>query len=408
MRVSRRLTGLAASSRRLAAAGTMTRVLAPVALVTTALGVTSAAAWSPHSGTHDARQATATARPALNRQPPTGWVARLSAGAPAGVLTLTAEPVMVAHPVAATPALISGLAANGIPQVALNAYRVAAARIDQSLPGCRIAWSLIAAIGRVESDHGRFAGATLRPDGTSAPPIIGPALNGRGFAYIADTDHGVFDGDTVYDRAVGPMQFIPSTWASYAVDGNGNGTATPLDVNDAALAAAHYLCIAGGDLSTSAGQSRAVLAYNHSDAYLAEVLALAHGYATGTQTDAPLVGSTSGPVAAPTGDYQAPAAPGRAPAAYPARSASRSGSPTRRQPPARSARNPDSTSAGAPAQPAPAASTPAGPASRAPAAPALPAPVPTLSLPAVTASPGLPVATPSPTCLLPPLCPAVP
>ena len=199
----------------------------------------------------------------------------------------------------------------------MNAYRVAAARINASLPACGIDWSLVAAIGRVESDHGQFGGATLGPDGTSAPKIIGPALNGQGFAFIHDTDHGVYDGDPVYDRAVGPMQFIPSTWVSYAVDGNGDGTASPFDINDAALAAAHYLCVAGGDLRSAAGQQRAVLAYNDSNAYLAEVLALARGYATGTQVDAPLVGSTSAAVPAPTGDYLAPAAPGPAPAAAP-------------------------------------------------------------------------------------------
>ena len=420
--MSRLRTVLALRSRRVVAVGTMTRVLAPVLVVTTALGVTSAATWSSHKvASPMARPAAAVARPASDGQSPApGWVAQLSAGAPAGALTLTAEPVMVAHPVAATPALISALAANGIPQVALNAYRVAAARIDQALPGCGIDWSLIAAIGRVESDHGQFAGATLRADGTSTPPIIGPALNGRGFAYIADTDHGLFDGDTVYDHAVGPMQFIPSTWSSYAVDGNGDGTATPMDINDAALAAAHYLCIAGGDLSSSAGQSRAVLAYNHSDAYLAEVLALAHGYATGTQIDAPLVGSTSAPVAAPTGYYQAPAAPGPAPAAYPSSGASRPGSPGRQQPATRPAQpaKPAQPGPAAPATAAPAtaAPAPAGPGPGAPAGPTqppLPAPVPTVSvptvqLPPVPTGPGLPSVKPSPTCLLPPLCPAVP
>ena len=58
-------------------------------------------------------------------------------------------------------AVISGLAANGIPTVALNAYRVAAARVDHADPGCGIDWALLAGIGREESNHGRFGGATL-------------------------------------------------------------------------------------------------------------------------------------------------------------------------------------------------------------------------------------------------------
>ncbi len=306
---------------------------------------------------------------------------------------------MVAHPVSATPALVSALAANGIPQVALNAYRVAAARIDTALPGCHIDWSLIAAIGRVESDHGQFAGATLQGDGTSTPPIIGPALDGRAFAYIADTDQGLYDGDSTYDRAVGPMQFIPSTWSSYSVDGNADGTATPMDINDATLGAAHYLCLAGGDLSAGPGQARAVLAYNHSDAYVAEVLALARGYADGTQVDAPLVGSISAPIDAPTGDYQAPAAPGPAPATSPSGSSSRPRATASRRP----ATQPTQQTAPRSAVPA----APAQPRQPAPAASSSPKPVPVPVLPvapSVSTGPVPPASTPTPTCLLPPLC----
>ena len=111
------------------------------------------------------------------------------------------------------------------------------------------------------------------------------------FAYIGDSDDGRWDGDTSYDRAMGPMQFIPTTWRSYAIDADGNGSTDPFNINDAALAAANYLCVAGGDLRTDAGQRRAVLAYNHSDEYVAEVLALAHAYAAGIPVaDLPLVG----------------------------------------------------------------------------------------------------------------------
>jgi membrane-bound lytic murein transglycosylase B len=238
----------------------------------------------------------------------------LSAGAPASAVTLTNTPLHVPQPQAAD-ALISGLASNGIPVVALNAYRVAAARMGSADPGCGIDWSLLAGIGRVESNHGRFGGAVLDTDGTSNPRILGPALNGQGFAFIRDTDRGVYDGDSVTDRAVGPMQFIPATWRSYAIDGDGNGTTDPFNINDAALAAAHYLCVAGGNLTTDAGQRRAVMAYNHSDSYVAEVLALAHAYASGIPVAdlPPISGNTSGAVPAPGPSYaHAPASPGPA------------------------------------------------------------------------------------------------
>jgi membrane-bound lytic murein transglycosylase B len=196
----------------------------------------------------------------------------------------------------ASRAVISGLAANGIPNVALNAYRVAAARMDHSDPGCGIDWSLLAGIGRVESDHGRFAGAVLHADGTSTPKIIGIPLNGHGTELVRDTDHGRLDGDTVYDRAVGPMQFIPSTWASYGVAANGDGIADPFNINDAALTAARYLCAAGGNLRTHAGQVAAVLTYNHSDQYLAQVLALADAYHRGIAVTGLPDGNTTGRV----------------------------------------------------------------------------------------------------------------
>jgi len=182
----------------------------------------------------------------------------------------------------ATPKVISGLAANGIPSVALNAYRVAATRMANADPSCGIDWALLAGIGREESDHGQFGGAVLDTDGTSTPRIIGPALDGVHWDYVPAPPDGLqLDGDATYAHALGPMQFIPQTWASYGVDANGDGIADVFNINDAALGAARYLCAAGGDLRTHSGQVAAILAYNHSDAYLAQVLALAAAYRAG-------------------------------------------------------------------------------------------------------------------------------
>ena len=208
---------------------------------------------------------------------------------------LPAKPVHVAHPAPVNHGVISGLAANGIPVVALNAYRVGAARMDNAVPGCGIDWALLAGIGREESDHGQFGGAVLHADGVSTPKIIGPALDGIHYDYIPAPPNGLaLDGDARYAHALGPMQFIPSTWAIYGTDGNGDGKADIFNIYDAALSAARYLCAAGGNLRVPANQVRAVLAYNHSDQYVAQVLALAAAYRQGIPITGIPVGITTG------------------------------------------------------------------------------------------------------------------
>jgi membrane-bound lytic murein transglycosylase B len=208
---------------------------------------------------------------------------------------LTAKPVRSTRKAPATKQIISGLAANGIPNVALNAYRVAATRMAHVDPSCGIDWPMLAGIGREESDHGQFAGAVLNRNGTSTPRIIGPALDGAHSDYIPAPANGyALDGDAKYTHALGPMQFIPQTWAGYGVDANGDGTADIFNINDAALGAARYLCAAGGNLRTEDGRVRAVLAYNHNDQYLAQVLALAQAYRTGVRVTGIPVGNLTG------------------------------------------------------------------------------------------------------------------
>ena len=169
-----------------------------------------------------------------------------------------------------------------VPLAALNAYRNAASRAASSYPGCHLSWGVVAAIGQVESGHGRFGGASVLANGVTVPKIVGPQLNGRGpVAAIRDTDNGVFDGDKTWDRAVGPMQFIPTTWVNIGLDGDGDGRRNPSDFDDAALSTAVYLCNAGGDF-TSLAQARAnVLRYNHSEEYVDLVLRIANAYDSG-------------------------------------------------------------------------------------------------------------------------------
>ena len=166
------------------------------------------------------------------------------------------------------------MSANGIPAAALDAYRRAATIVDAADAECKIDWALIAAIGKVESNHGRYGGNGIDRDGTVRPGIYGIPLNGsNNTAVIRDTDGGTYDRDLTWDRAVGPMQFIPGTWRSVGVDANGDGRKDPQNMADAATATAVYLCSGPGDLSTDSGARSAVLRYNHSDAYADQVLA---------------------------------------------------------------------------------------------------------------------------------------
>jgi membrane-bound lytic murein transglycosylase B len=195
-------------------------------------------------------------------------------------------PAAQVPPVAATPSadgLRTVSRATGIPRRALSAYVAAAQRVERDDPSCRIAWNTLAGIGSSESSHGSFGGSALDADGLAAPRILGVALDGTGGnRAIDDTDGGQLDGDTMWDRAVGPLQFIPTTWAQWGADGDGDGTADPHDIDDAALSAARYLCDAGGDLSDSYGWSRAVLTYNRSGSYARKVARTATEYAGAT------------------------------------------------------------------------------------------------------------------------------
>ena len=169
---------------------------------------------------------------------------------------------------------------TGVPERALEAYGSAQATVGSVQPGCHLSWATLAGLANIESRHGTYQGRTLGEDGRSTPPIIGIPLDGRpGVQAIADTDGGALDGDTIWDRAVGPFQFIPSTWARWGSDGNGDGIADPQNIDDAALAAGRYLCADGKDLATGAGWSRAVLSYNNSAEYLHNVFDGADRYA---------------------------------------------------------------------------------------------------------------------------------
>ncbi|MER5554394.1 lytic transglycosylase domain-containing protein [Streptomyces sp. NPDC002793] len=174
----------------------------------------------------------------------------------------------------------TGSAEAGIPASILAAYKKAEQEIAVTDAACRLPWQLLAAIGKVESGQAR--GGKVDANGTTLSPILGPALNGQGFALIKDSDGGAYDGDSTHDRAVGPMQFIPQTWAAWGQDGNGDGRKDPNNIYDAALAAGRYLCAGPRDLTLATDLDRAVLSYNHSTEYLRTVRSWFDYYKRGT------------------------------------------------------------------------------------------------------------------------------
>lgn len=176
-------------------------------------------------------------------------------------------------------------ASTGIPLRALQAYAGAALLMGEEEPECGLGWNTLAAIGAVESHHGTVHGAFIRDDGYPSSRIVGVALTGEGFAHIPDTDGGHLDGDTTWDRAVGPMQFIPSTWRQWSADGNGDGNADPQQIDDAVLAAARYLCFTGNDLSDPDNWVAAVTSYNHSIEYNNHVADVAQDYKDATELE---------------------------------------------------------------------------------------------------------------------------
>ncbi|MDR2620854.1 MAG: lytic transglycosylase domain-containing protein [Propionibacteriaceae bacterium] len=181
----------------------------------------------------------------------------------------------------ADPAWVKRIAAAGdIPERAMSAYAGAAIELSRIKPNCGIGWNTLAAIGFVETEHGSLNGATLNPDGTVTPPIIGIPLNGNGADPVPDTDDGQLDGDPTWDHAVGPMQFIPSTWEKTAQDGNRDGKKDINQIDDAVLAAAIHLCEVGGNLTYSENWIAAISAYNPSATYNNRVSDAATYYAT--------------------------------------------------------------------------------------------------------------------------------
>lgn len=169
---------------------------------------------------------------------------------------------------------------TGIPQRVLSAYAGVTLQINAYKPECNLSWNTLAGIGWVESRHGTIFGGKVKKNGDMSEPIFGIPLDGSNSTKaLPDFDDGNFDGTAEFDRAVGPMQIIPPTWAAWHSDGNGDGNEDGQNIDDSVFAAARYLCFNGGDLATPEGWRKALRSYNESNTYAQDVSNKAKEYA---------------------------------------------------------------------------------------------------------------------------------
>jgi cell wall-associated NlpC family hydrolase len=183
-------------------------------------------------------------------------------------------------------AIDGGGTATDIPPRMLAAYKTAARQVGKHVPKCRgMRWPILAGIAKVESNHA--VGRNIAASGEIRPKIYGVLLNGLGAGgnttVFPDTDGGRWDGTARGERAVGPFQFLPSTWDGVGKDANGDQIADPHHADDAALGAAVYLCGGGRDLTKRAQLKSAIFQYNRSQAYVANVLGWIDQYTAAAQ-----------------------------------------------------------------------------------------------------------------------------
>ncbi len=200
--------------------------------------------------------------------------------APAAILAPVAARGAIASRGDVAYELVDGaLTLDDIPPRALAAYQRAASVIDRADDRCHLDWQLLAALGKVLTDHGRVGGSELDENGVPRPWVVGERLTGRhGTQRFPDTDSGKLDRDRRLDRAVGPILLLPAVWSVVSVDGDGDVRRNPQDVHDAALGAAVLLCAGPGDLGNAAHRRSEIERFHAGADYTRSVLAVRADY----------------------------------------------------------------------------------------------------------------------------------
>ena len=179
--------------------------------------------------------------------------------------------------------VVSGLSRNGIPDAALKAYSRAQQVLAQVDPACQLPWTLVAAIGRVESNHGRFGGNSLNSDGVAVPGHLRPTA-GR---------HPARPGSATPTRArstatppstapSGRCSSSPVPGARWVSTATATASGTRRTSTTRRCRPASTCAPATMNLSKASDLNQAVLRYNHSQSYVDLVVSIAKAYAGGS------------------------------------------------------------------------------------------------------------------------------
>jgi hypothetical protein len=220
-------------------------------------------------------ESAANSAPRIGVPAPTGT----GTGDPVGPTLPTSLPTTAGRPADALAPWATKIATSlRIPEIAVQAYGYAQLVLAQQQPGCHLSWTTLAGIGKIESQHGQATGTTLLATGRSDPPVNGPVLDGQsGRRLVKDTDAGAYDGNPEFDRAMGPLQLLPTAWRANAIDADNDTIQDPYDIDDASLALGKLLC-ARGDLRRIADWRAAVARYRPGTSFADSIFLAANDY----------------------------------------------------------------------------------------------------------------------------------